>query len=156
MCAALSLSCAACASGNNDKSDQPGNEESGENMQIPNPFVEYATLKDAEKAAGFVISVPENIDGKEISRIEVMDGKMIQVRYGDDLEICIRKQAGDEDISGDYNEYTSVEEKDGVTLKGDGELLYTAVWVKDSYSYAVMVNEGMSPNGFTSIVDSVD
>ena len=43
--------------------------------QIPNPFVEYGTLADAEKAAGFTFKVPEQINGCKQSYISVMGRK---------------------------------------------------------------------------------
>ena len=48
---------------------------------MPNPFIDYDSLEEAEKAVGFEINVPESIDGYSEKLISVMDGKMIQVCF---------------------------------------------------------------------------
>lgn len=75
-------------------------------VQIPSPFTGHATLAEAAKAVGFELTVPEKVSGSPRRGIETMNGKMIQVFYGDgENETCIRKEAGSGDISGDYNQY---------------------------------------------------
>ena len=70
-----------------------------------------------------------------------------------------RKQAGSEDPSGDYNEY-SVENmislKDiKITLKGDGELYNLAVWTYEDYSYSMYLSDGISEDKFQDILNGV-
>ena len=73
---------------------------------MPSPFIDYDTLEEAEKAVGFEINVPESIDGYSEKLISVMDGKMIQIVFVEgDKQICIRKEKGNDDISGDYTKY---------------------------------------------------
>ena len=116
----------------------------GDNTQIPNPFIDCETLADAAALAGFDIIVPDSVDGYEERAITAMEKDMIQVLYlhGDD-QICVRKAAGDEDCSGDYNAYS--EEKTvtvgdrEVTLRGNNGKVMVAVWSEGGYSYSIGV-----------------
>ena len=70
-----------------------------------------------------------------------------------------RKQAGSEDPSGDYNEY-SVEDmislKDiKIMLKGDGKLYNLAVWTYEDYSYSMYLSAGISEDKFQDILNGV-
>ena len=116
----------------------------GDNTQIPNPFIDCETLADAAALAGFDIIVPDSVDGYEERAITAMEKDMIQVLYlhGDD-QICVRKAAGDEDCSGDYNAYS--EEKTvtvgdrELTLRGNNGKVMVAVWSEGGYSYSIGV-----------------
>lgn len=128
--------------------------------QIPNPFVEYGTLADAEKAAGFTFKVPEQINGCKQSYISVMDGKMQQVVYEKgESQVTLRKMAGTDDISGVYIDYAK---KDQVAigghqteLRGDGTSVFVAVWNNGGYTYAVYADAGVTTAQMTAIVESI-
>lgn len=128
--------------------------------QIPNPFVEYGTLADAEKAAGFTFKVPEQINGYKQSYISVMDGKMQQVVYEKgESQVTLRKMAGTDDISGVYIDYAK---KDQVAigghqteLRGDGTSVFVAVWNNGGYTYAVYADAGVTAAQMTAIVESI-
>lgn len=116
----------------------------GDNTQIPNPFTDCDTLADAAALAGFDIIVPDSVDGYEERAITAMENDMIQVLYlhGDD-QICVRKAAGEEECSGDYNVYS--EEKTvtagdrEITLRGNNGKVMVAVWTEGGYSYSIGV-----------------
>ena len=117
--------------------------EGNASVQIPNPFVNAATIEEAVGGAGFDFTIPEAAEGYEISSISYIPDNMIQVIYGeDDNAVYVRKAKGSEDISGDYNTYTDVETVtvDGreVTLSGKGDGVSNAVWTDGDYSYAVI------------------
>ncbi len=128
--------------------------------QIPNPFVAYGTLADAEKAAGFTFKVPEQINGCKQSYISVMDGKMQQVVYEKgESQVTLRKMAGTDDISGVYIDYAK---KDQVAigghqteLRGDGTSVFVAVWNNGGYTYAVYADAGVTAAQMTAIVESI-
>ena len=134
---------------------------------MPNPFVDYDTLEEAEKAVGFEINVPESIDGYSEKLISVMDGKMIQVVFAEgDKQICIRKEKGNDDISGDYTKYAEkkITDVDGVTitLKGGNGKYGNATWTADGYSYSIgaydyslEVNEGIAADKILTIAENV-
>ena len=129
-------------------------------VQIPNPFTNHATLTDAAKTAGFELTVPEKVNGTARRDIQTMEGGMIQVFYGDEEnEVCIRKAFGSEDISGDYNSYAQITtvNADGtnVTMKGEKNLVYLAIWTGGGYTYSISIQAGMSSADMAALVQSV-
>ncbi len=138
------------------------NDVGGEAVQIANPFVDYASLDDAANAAGFALTAPEAVEGWDGEKlVQVMSGSMIQIIFhdGDDDRLFVRKEAGDADISGDYNSYaevntTAVGEYE-VTLKGNDGTVSTAIWARGGYSYAVMSDVPMSADAMSTIIAQV-
>lgn len=129
-------------------------------VQIPNPFVDHATLEEAAQAAGFELAVPAKVSGSPQRHIQAIDNKMIQVFYGDDeSEVCIRKAPGDDDISGDYNVYDQVGTVDvdglSATMKGESGLIHLAIWTNDGYTYSILARTGMSDADMTTLIRSV-
>lgn len=132
------------------------NETKETDTQIANPWTEVETIDEAIKQVGFEFTVPETIDGKEITYIAVLDGDepMIEVIYGS--EITVRKSKSDSDNSGDNNIY-SIEsiacgDKLSYTMKGNTEdIVNNVTWVSGEYSYSIFTSEGI----FQSIVDSL-
>lgn len=132
-------------------------EESG---SIGNPFVDYASLEEAEQAAGFALSAPDHVEGYSDVLYQVMDGKMLQLIFlNGDSGLYLRKEAGDEDISGDYTEYSEVQTVSvgdrQVTFKGDNGTVNTAIWTADGFAYSVMADEPMSAASMTALVEQV-
>lgn len=126
-------------------------------VQIPSPFTGHATLADAAEAVGFELAVPERVNGSPRRSIETMSGIMIQVFYGDDEnEVCVRKEAGAGDISGDYNQYAQVKTENGVTLKGENGLVMVAIWERGGYTYAVTSRAGMDAAAMAALIQSVN
>ena len=112
------------------------------------PYQEVGSLQAASSLAGFELIVPKT----QASEYEVAylvyhgDGiAMIEVNYkaenGTDRGYYVRKAKGNEDISGDYNDYanTRTEKVDGrvITLKGNDGKWSLATWSEDGYSYAI-------------------
>ncbi len=118
-------------------------------VQIPNPFVEYDSVEEAGKHIDFTVSVPDEITGYPKKDISVMSDTMFQIVYSNnEKEVCIRKQAGDGDISGDYTEYTNEKsvEAEGITvrLRGDQTKYYNLTWTNEGYAYSVYADAGLS------------
>ena len=124
-----------------------------------NPVSEYETLSAAQRAAGVEIEIPEGPEGypvtcyhaiKNIGLLEIvyLDGP---ANSEDSKEgYRIRKQEGEADISGDYNEYSEIMEYEVeggriVTLKGNDGAIYCMTWTDGGYSYAVDID--MDGNG---------
>ena len=130
--------------------------------QIANPFVTYESLEEAEGAAGFALPAPERFEGAGRREIAVIDGRIIDVTYldGEDNRVLtVRKGTGEEDISGDYNEYPQedVTELEGlsVTVRGDGERIFLALWQEGGYSYAVSFDDGGTQDQLQEIMKFV-
>ena len=122
-------------------------EETG--TQIPNPYVDYETLEEACEAAGVSLRLPESIEGYERIDYQAIDGEMVNVIYtaADGSMLLIRKAKGNEDISGDYNEYENNSEQTindiDVQVRGNGYTLSTAVWYDNGEAYALTMDSPM-------------
>ena len=131
------------------------------NNQTPNPFQDCASLAEAQKLTGFAFQVPDTIDGYADRTISVMDGKMTQVVYSNqkDQSVLLRKAAGSEDISGDYNTYaqnSTVQVKgSAVTLKGNDNKVFVAVWTQNGYTFAIDSDAGLSAAQMTALVQAM-
>ena len=138
-----------------------GPAEDGENIQIPNPWQECTSLEEAGRLAGFSFTAPQTVDGYTERYIAAIENEIAQVIFsnGNDSELYFRKGAGGDDISGDCNTYTTIEEQttDGHTVlcKGNDGLIYTATWTDGEYSYAVMCDAGMSVGQLTAWVETL-
>lgn len=106
-------------------------------MGIANPWKSYDTLADAEAACGFSLGIPETVGAFQAQQFRVMSGHLLEVEYvHDGHTITVRKAKGNEDISGDYNQYDEIVLADyangSATFRGDvGVVLFTENW---SYS----------------------
>ena len=140
-----------------------GPADESENVQIPNPWQECTSLEEAGKLAGFSFTAPETVDGYTECYIAAIEGDIAQVIFSngdeDDSTLYFRKGLGGDDISGDSNTYTTIEEQtvDGHTVlcKGNDGLIYTATWTDGEYSYAVMCDAGMSVGQLTAWVETL-
>ena len=132
----------------------------------PNPFIDAADLEEAEKIAGFDISVPESIEGYPQITIEAVENKMIQVFYyegefGEEghKEVLIRKGTGTEDITGDYNEYPETETASlhgaDVELRGKDGKVFAASWIQEGYAYAIDSTEGLTKEETDSLIEII-
>lgn len=138
---------------------------SEESVMIANPWVDYTSVEEASKAIGYDVVVPDSITGfqKQMVQATSEGEKLLQVYYynDEDLEnsVLIRKGAGSEDVSGDYNEYAEVKEADieGRTVKlslNEDKKVCLAVWTEDGYSFSVSV-PGMTEEEATAIIEQV-
>lgn len=119
-----------------------------DDTQIANPWTEYEGLDEALNKLEFDnTSLPEEIDGKQISDVSVMSGEnpILQVVYKD---IIVRKAKGTDDISGDYSEYNNVialETNDySYTTKGNDDVINTLIWTDGEYTYSVSSVDGLT------------
>lgn len=130
------------------------------NVQIPNPFIDCASLAEASQVAGFEMRAPEAVGDYDRVSISAIDGELIDVLYesGDDT-VRVRKGAGTEDISGDYNSYAeaAVSKVDGmeVTMKGGSGKAYLAAWTSGEYTYSVSASVGMSRGEMADLIREI-
>jgi len=101
--------------------------------------------------AGFDLTLPQPAD-----KLEAIENEMIQAFYGEDgSDMLIRKALGNEDISGDYNEYAQNKTVDGVALKGVDEQFSLALWTDGNYTYSISVGTPLSQADMMALVGSV-
>ena len=145
----------------------PGNQatETGENenVRIPNPWQECSSLEEAGKIAGFSFTAPERVDGFSEKYIAAIESDVAEVIFhngeNDENQVSFRKGVGSEDISGDYNQYSSVETQqiDGkdVTVKGSDGMIYTVTWTQGGYAYAISARMGMTEEQMNSWIQAL-
>lgn len=110
LCGMMAMSALTCGIGSVFAAESPETPviSAQEGEQIPNPWKEYTSVKDAENAVGFSVKLPKKISGYTKNMIQAVDGLVLQVFYkSGDKEILIRKAlvSQGKDISGDYNVY---------------------------------------------------
>lgn len=139
------------------KTDNDNNEE--EIVGMPNPFVEYKTVDEAQKVLPFSAVVPSNVKGYELKNVSVMSNEMLQLIYKNgDKELKYRMEKGSDDISGDYNEY-----KDIKTVKvGDVEVkvrkseeTMSTIWTNGDITFSLYSNGNLTEKDITDIISSI-
>ena len=129
--------------------------------KIENPFKEVKNLDEAMAEAQFEMSAPEIIDDYSQKNIEVINDEMIQIHYENSLKesLTIRKARGNDDISGDYNEYSIVKTINiydtDYTLKGNAGKIHVITWVKDNFTFAVQSNEGFKTDIVVKMIKEI-
>ena len=72
---------------------------------------------------------------------------------------CFRQSLGEEDNSGDWNEYPAKESFTvngcAVTLKGEADSYTLAIWQDGTYSYSLSLSAGQPASVWESIVEGV-
>ena len=135
------------------------NDNDDEIIGMPNPFVEYKTVDEAQKVLPFSLVVPSNVKGYELTNVSVMSNEMLQLIYENgDKEITYRVEKGSDDISGDYNVY-----KDIKTVKvGDVEVkvrkseeTMSAIWTNGDLTFSLYSNGNLTEKNITDIISSI-
>lgn len=139
------------------KTDNDNNEE--EIVGMPNPFVEYKTVDEAQKVLPFSAVVPSNVKGYELENVSVMSNEMLQLIYKNgDKEITYRVEKGSDDISGDYNEYKDIKTvKVGdveVKLRKSEETMST-IWTNGDLTFSLYSNGNLTEKDITDIISSI-
>ena len=132
----------------------------GKKTEVSNPFVEVSNIKEVESLVGFTITVPDKVLDYKDKRISVIENKMIDITYTKKKsKLTIRKGIGTVDISGDYNNYSDINENiiDGVTVttRGNDNLIFNATWNNDNYTYAIVSNTGIDSGDIVNLVKEI-
>ena len=111
----------------------------GSAMKMANPFLDVQTLEEAQKEAGFSLTVPEALTPYDNLLYRVIPDQMLEVIFQDagmqeGYRIRKGKNMGEE-ISGDYNAYPREAVirmgETEITLRGEDEDHWnTAVWTQ--------------------------
>ena len=132
--------------------------------QIPNPFIEYQTIQEAEETVGFKAVLPTTLpEGYTQNTIYAIENDLIEVNYlKEEDEICFRQAKGNSDISGDYREYdemnTMMMDELEITIKGNNGKVNVATWTNGEYTFAINVSsleDGMQKDIITDMIKSI-
>ena len=125
------------------------NTDAGEvSTQIASPIHEFESLEALEKQVGFQINLPNGLKDLNAQYLSI-NADLAHIVYNDaSKEIYFRQSKGNEDISGDYNEYKDVKTITvngiDVTLHGIDGVYFLATWLDGTYSYCLGVQSGVS------------
>lgn len=137
---------------------------SDDNVQIANGIVVCDSVEELSEKVGFpVYDLKKDILPFKLDIIEYYSywEELAEIQYtGSDGDYAVyRKEKGNEDPSGDYNEYSLqdvISLKDiQVVLKGDDKRYNLAIWTYEGYSYSLYLAEGISENEFRDILNAV-
>lgn len=128
---------------------------------VVNPYKSYRSIDELKKALPFKLGIPIKMPIQyKMEGIDSISGKMANIRYSDgNNTIVYRAAIGREDISGDTNEYTSVQTKTianiEVTFKGNDAMVFLAIWMDDTCSYSLSITQGMTEEQVFEIIKSL-
>lgn len=144
---------------------EPASSRVTRQMEMTAPELETVACNDIDEAVallGFVPALPgQTPEGYSLKAIEVLDGKILQLTYsGGGRTILYRTAPGNEDLSGDVNEYpyTATEEVDGVARSyagADEDHLNVAYWILGENSFALSASEGADAQVIKALAESV-
>ena len=139
----------------------------GEDTSVANGIVECASAGELSEKVGFSIYDLK----KETLPFEVNSTAyycywdyLAEIEYdgNDGNYATYRMQAGDEDPSGDYNEYSlqdtiTLQNKNiQVSLKGNDTSYNLAVWTYEDHSYSLYLSDGVSKDVFRQIIEETE
>ena len=135
----------------NENNVAPGGvDTTGPIEQTPWGSVEYKSAAELSKASGIEIADLVNLPFKATETVyQDYETGLVEITYSNSAEsLSYRVSKGDEDNSGDYNEYGNVSEKEiggtAVTLKGEGDLIFCALYKRGGYSYSITSTGGLT------------
>lgn len=121
----------------------------GEAVQMPNPRHDHDSIEALAAAVPFPVVAPTVPDGYTLTGITDISYNLAELVYtnsaGQTITYRVSKQSGD--ISGDFNQYDKI---DTITIQGvavtcrGGDLIQTAIWEANGYSYAVTSTQGLT------------
>ena len=137
----------------------PGKETEPENVFVGNGIEECSSIDVLSAKVGFPVADLAGLPFA-VEQTEYLSywGDMAEIDYqGADETACYRKSKGEEDNSGDYNEYAEVRtlEADGfsVTVKGENGTYRLAIWQRGGYSYSLSLEKGADAATFLKIAE---
>ena len=136
----------------------PGELETKESVSIANGMVEVKSIDELSAAVGFPVNEVEGLPFTVEKGVYISYwGEMAQIEYTGEGETAVfRKGTGTDDVSGDYNVYSSVKEimagANPVTLKGENDVFTLAVWTDGNYSYSLDISKGLSEDEWSEMI----
>jgi len=129
--------------------------------QLANEIIVCRDIDELSQYAGFDINEISDIpfDIVECSYTWWFDS-FAQIEYiSDDNAITYRVAESEEDISGDCNDYSQIQEEtigqNVVTIKGNDDLAYLAIWTAGKYAYSISSSKGINYTEMKRMIDLV-
>ena len=136
--------------------------EQGGTTQLYYGIEECTSLAELEQKVGFKIEDIEKQLPFTPSQADYLSywAEMAEIQYSDAKQtVTFRKSVGEEDNSGDYNEYAfeteTVVDQSNVLLKGTADGIRLAVWNKDGFAYSLSFEMAIPQEEILSIIQSI-
>ena len=134
--------------------------EESETM-IANGMVEVTAREDLSEAVGVPVKSAQSLPLFPQSIYYTSDwGEMAQIDYANGgSTACFRQSLGEEDNSGDWNEYPAKESFTvngcAVTLKGERDSYTLGIWSDGTYSYSLSLSAGQPASVWAGLIEGV-
>lgn len=107
----------------------------------------------------FELNVPQCPEGFTFQSGAVLGGTLAQVQYSDGtILVTYRMGPGEEDVSGDYSQYPSREQRQEqgllLTLSGQDGQIALVTWSREGYSYSLSFQPAVSEDSALEWVDA--
>ena len=128
---------------------------------IANGMVEVASKEELSEAVGFPVKSAQSLPFFPQSIYYTSYwGDMAQIDYANGgSTACFRQSLGEEDNSGDWNEYPAKESftVNGcvVTLKGERGSYTLGIWSDGTYSYSLSLSAGQPASVWAELIEGV-
>ena len=138
---------------------KPAPEES--ETMIANGMIELPSRDELSEAVGFPVKSASTLPFFPQSILYTSYwGEMAQIDYANGgSSACFRQSLGEEDNSGDWNEYPAQEALSvsgcTVTLKGAPDSYTLAIWSDGTYSYSLSLSAGQPASVWEAVIEGV-
>lgn len=123
--------------------------------------LDYSTVDELSNSVGFIVKELQDIpfDIKNIQYTS-FEGDLAEIQYnGETNTVSFRMAFSDDDVSGDYSEYSLIENHEiddyTVTIKGNNDKYNLAIWRHAGFSYSINVTNGISETDLLKMVQSI-
>ena len=118
-------------------------------VQSGNPFQGAETLEELEGMLPFELKEPQCPEGFAFQSGAVLGGTLAQIQYSDGtILVTYRMGPGEEDVSGDYTQYPSREQRQEqellLTLSGQEGQISLVTWSREGYSFSLSFQPAVS------------
>ena len=134
--------------------------EESETM-VANGMVEVTSKEELSEAVGFPVKSAQSLPFFPQSIYYTSYwGEMAQIDYANGgSTACFRQSLGEEDNSGDWNEYPAKESFTvngcAVTLKGERDSYTLGIWSDGTYSYSLSLSAGQPTSVWAELIEGV-
>lgn len=128
---------------------------------VANGMVEVTSKEELSEAVGFPVKSAQSLPFFPQSIYYTSYwGEMAQIDYANGGSMaCFRQSLGEEDNSGDWNEYPAKESFTvngcAVTLKGERDSYTLGIWSDGTYSYSLSLSAGQPASVWAELIEGV-
>lgn len=122
--------------------------------------LDWATVQALSQEVGFAVRAPQELPFETEDVIySTLFGELAQIEYaGHGVTVTARMARGNDDISGDYNDYAESSVKKiashDVLLRGDQDGVAVAAWTDGDFTYSLSAQPQISLEDMTRMIES--